>query len=101
MGAVRRVGAESPRLYESQIGSPGGQNCDFGAENGDVWPISQTNAFGVSLTIPHFSELLRSVPIVCVEYVGRSGPLALFRTIVPESPVFLSWTSMCHPPRAS
>src|SRR5690348_9674797 len=80
-------------LYESQIGLPGRQNCDAGLLNGDVWPISHTNAFGVSLTMPQFSEL----PSSFVSNTGTIGPSGLFNTTVPVAFVFSSVTSTCHP----
>ena len=56
--------------YELQIVSPGRQNADAGLEYGEVWPISQTNAFGVSCTMPQFSEL----PSSFVSNTGTIGP---------------------------
>jgi hypothetical protein len=42
------VPSHDASLYESQKVWPGRQNWNFGLENGEVCPISQTNEFGVS-----------------------------------------------------
>src|SRR5215813_10137345 len=51
------VPAQAGWLYDSHSGSPGRQNCDRGLVKGEVWPISQTNAFGASFTSPQPCEL--------------------------------------------
>ena len=90
---IGEVPAHAGSLKDWQIVSPGMQNCEAGCVNGEVWPISHTNEFGVSWTSPQPSAL----PISCVSYAGSNGPSALFRTIVPVPPVASSVTSMCQP----
>jgi hypothetical protein len=66
--------------------------------NGEVWPISQTNAIGASCTKPQPSEF----PILLRLNGGIIGPLPLlFRTIRPRCPVVRSVTRMCHPSLAA
>src|SRR5215468_155573 len=72
---------------------PGRQNWAAGVVKSPVCPISQTNEFGVSLTMPQPSAL----PICWALNAGSSGPYLLFRTIVPDWPVVTSSTSMFHP----
>lgn len=72
---------------------PGTQYWDAGVLNGEVWPISQTNELGVSLTRPQPSAL----PIFCWLNAGSIGPYLLFSTMVPEWPVVRSVTWMCQP----
>ena len=90
---IGEVAAQAESSKDWQIGCPGMQNWEAGCVNGDVWPISHTNEFGVSFTSPQPSAL----PISCLSNAGRSGPSALLRTIVPEPPVVSSVTSMCQP----
>src|SRR5215469_1206790 len=72
---------------------PGRQNWPAGLVLTPVCPISQTKEFGVSSTMPQPSAL----PICWVLNAGSIGPYLLFRTIVPDSPVVTSSTSMFHP----
>ena len=62
--------------------------------NGEVCPISQTNEFGVSLTMPQPSAF----PSCCLSNAGMSGPsLFEFRTIVPWPPLARSVTVTWNP----
>ena len=91
---IGEVPAHEGALYDWQIGLPGRQNAEAGLVYGEVWPISQTNEFGASCTLPHASEL----PIFCWLYAGISGPSDFeFRTIVPWRPVLRSLTVTWKP----
>jgi hypothetical protein len=64
-----------------------------GVVKSEVWPISQTNELGVSLTRPQPS----ASPICWALKSGSSAPYLLFSTIVPECPVVRSVTVMFQP----
>ena len=86
--------AQAGASYEWQTVSPGTQNALPGCVNGDVWPISQTNAFGASWTRPQPSEL----PIFCGLIGRHQRPVLLaVEDDRPLAPVVTSVTVMCKP----
>src|SRR5215469_18797510 len=62
--------AQLSKLNEPQNVWPGRQNWPGWSPKRSEWPISQTNAIGVSSTAPQSSAL----PICCVSNAGVSGP---------------------------
>src|SRR5215469_9977589 len=88
------VPAQAGALYDWQKVWPAMQNWLAGLVKGEVWPISQTKALGVSKTLPP----PRALPISWVSKAGISSPASLeLSTIVPDWRVLWSVTVTWKP----